>query len=204
MKGKMSEETATHLIKETPLFSYREWKCVIWNLITICFHVLDGSDSQVRTFKASGYFFMPILGKLTLIFVTYDRSLTLGLLSATLEKRGYNLSEPFSPPGIALEIRKELTFSTGSVINSHELYHKSQSKLSDSIWIFPKRFFNLTCLFLPKSAPPLVLPISVTLKIRLHVGWWGWLKKKDGEQSQTPRSSCLVLVTLKNTVTYDK
>lgn len=111
--------------------------------------------------------------------------------------------KPFSPPGIALEIRKELTFSTGSVINSHEPYHKSQSKLSDSIWIFLKRFFDLTCLFLPKSAPPLVLPISVT-QIWLHVGWWEWLKKKDGEQSQTPRSSCLVLVTLKNTVTYDK
>lgn len=149
-------------------------------------------------------FLMPILGKRTLIFVIYDRSLTLGLLSATLEKREYNLSEPFSPPGIALEIRKEFTFSTGSVINSNELYHKFQSKLSDSIWIFLKRFFNLTCLFLPKFAPPLVLPISLTLKKRLQVGWWEWLKKKDREQSPTPRSSYLVPVTLKNTVTYDK
>lgn len=65
---------------------------------------------------------MPILGERTLIFVIYDRSLTLGLLSATLEKRECNLSEPFPPPGISLKIRKELTFSTGSTINSHELY----------------------------------------------------------------------------------
>lgn len=126
--------------------------------------------------------------------------LTLGLLSANLEKIKYKVTWAICPtqqiPRTFPEIRKRFTFSVGSAISSHELYRKWQCKTSVFIWIFLKNFSIFTSLP-PQNCCSTSLPYFSNIVNMAPI----WVTEEEIQRPEL-NTSKIILWSLKNMVNY--